>query len=137
MNGIISDREREQIVRSCRTTIGDERRHVRYVTDDRRESLYTRDDVPRHADSDAAVPSHNRERDPDRRVDASHVVIFENETGYAVFVGRPDETVCRCDAESPTPYGEVDTAIRAILKVDRSNRTTGPESGRSPDTNDE
>lgn len=61
MNGIISDREREQIVRSCRTTIGDELRHVGYVTDDHRESLYTRDDVPRHVDSDVAVPSHNRD----------------------------------------------------------------------------
>lgn len=117
MSRTLPDRAREQIVRTCRTTLGDELRRVVYVTRGHRECLYERDDVS--LDTDVELQLWLSHRDSDVDFDAYCVVIFANERECAVFIGESLATLCRCDSESVTDYGEVDAAISAILGTDR------------------
>lgn len=117
MSRILSDRAREQIVRTCRTTLGDELRYVLYVTRGHRECLYERDDVSLGTDFELQLWLSHRDSDVD--FDAYCVVIFANEMECAVFIGGSSAPLCRCDSESVTKFAEVDAAIAAILGADR------------------
>lgn len=118
MSRTLSDRERERIVRTCRTTLGDELRHVRYVTRDHQECLYERDDVSVDTDVELQLCLSNHDLDVD--FDAYCVVIFANEPDCTVFIGGDSSPSCMCDPDSVADFGEVDTAISAILGTDRA-----------------
>jgi hypothetical protein len=100
--------------------LGDELRCIGYVTNDDQEWLYRRDDLPfdTDADSSSTLTSRDGERESGFAGDAFHVVIFVTEADCVVFVGRVAETVYRCGAESVRHYGEVDTAVTAIVQSD-------------------
>lgn len=117
MNRTLSDRTRERIVRTCRTTLGDELHHVSYVTRDHRECLYEREDVSVDTDVELQLWLNNRDADVD--FDAYCVVIFANETECTVFIGESNAPLWRCDPESVADFGEVGAAISAILGADR------------------
>lgn len=117
MKGTLSDKAKEQIVRTCRATLGDELRHVRYVTRNHRECLYERKDVSLDIDTERPIRFSNR--DPDFDFDAYCVVIFANKQGCRVFIGESDVLLCRCNSNSVTNFGEMEVAITAILNADR------------------
>jgi len=50
MGDVASDDLAEQLVSSCRTSVGDELRSVTYFTEDEEEQLYLRDDLEAGAD---------------------------------------------------------------------------------------
>jgi hypothetical protein len=116
MNGPLPERTKEQIVRTCRTTLGDELRRVRYARPGHRECLYERDDLSIDADVPLRIAMRDGERDPDIARDATLVDVVENDGECAVFVGRADDTVCRCDSESLTRFCEVGSAIATIVE---------------------
>jgi hypothetical protein len=117
MSRSLSDGTREQIGRTCRATLGDELRHVRYVTRDHRECLYEREDVL--PETDVELKLRLGDHDPDVDFDTYHVVIFANETECTVFIGESNAPLRRCDPESVADFGEVGAAISAILGADR------------------
>lgn len=118
MDAPFSDGTREQIVRTCRATIGDELRHVGYNARGTRVCLYRREDLPRettaHQSAGARRLGRSRASSPDPRC----VEIVVDGSACAVFVCRSDESVCRCDDESLAEFGEVGAAVASILDHD-------------------
>lgn len=118
MNRPLSDGAKERIVRSCRATIGDELRGVRYVADGHREWLYVRDDVP--IETDPAIGRRDRDRRDECGDDARCVEIVATESDCAVFVGSTADAAWRCDSGSLAGYGEVGAAVTTIFEADRA-----------------
>lgn len=121
MASTISDEVADQLLRACRTVIGDELRSLTYFTPSDHEHIYLREDLERADDSVGYVETERRGFETQRTYDWSElgeyrytIRAFENGYIVRVLMGKRGAYVTT-DALTMERFDEVAEAVREIL----------------------
>ena len=122
MGEVISEEMREQLLRTCRTTIGEEFRSLTYFTPDEYEHIYLREDLERGEDPLVFVENERQGFTSQRTYEWSElgsyrytIRSFENGNLVRVIVGKHGAYMTT-DPLSMDRFDELSEAVTAVLE---------------------